>query len=76
MRIHIVSLEILSTIPYISEYREKTSSEFFVGMATGYTRLEGDSDATQIFNITVFYPLKNHAIIRNLYIYNKYIAYL
>ena len=46
----------LSTILYISEYREKTSSEFFIGTATGHTRLEENSDATQIFNITVFYP--------------------
>src|SRR4051812_10235951 len=47
----------LSMILYISEYKEKTSGEFFIGMATGHTRLEGNSDATQEFNITVFYPL-------------------
>ena len=47
----------LSTILYISEYREKTSGEFFIGMAIGYTRLEENSDATQTFKITIFYPL-------------------
>jgi len=47
----------LFTVLYISEYREKTSNEFFIGMATGHTRLEEDSDSMQTFNITVFYPL-------------------
>ena len=47
----------LFTVLYIYEYREKTSNEFFIGMATGYTRLEENSDAMQMFNITVFYPL-------------------
>ena len=46
----------LSMILYISEYKEKASGEFFIGMVTGHTRLEGNSDA-QEFNITVFYPL-------------------
>lgn len=47
----------LSTILYISDYKEKTSGEFFIGTAIGYTRLEEDSDAVQKFNITIFYPL-------------------
>lgn len=47
----------LTTILYISEYREKASGEFFIGLATGHTRLEDDSDAVQTFNITTFYPL-------------------
>jgi len=47
----------LSTILYISEYREKTSNEFIIGLATGLTRLEENSDAIQTFNITTFYPL-------------------
>ena len=47
----------LSTILYISEYKEKTSSEFIIGLATGLTRLEDNSDAIQTFNITTFYPL-------------------
>jgi len=36
------------------EYREKTSSEFFIETATGHTILEENSDAIQTFNITVF----------------------
>lgn len=47
----------LSTILYISEYREKASGDFFIGMATGHARLEEDSDTIQTFNITAFYPL-------------------
>lgn len=47
----------LSTILYISNYKEKTSTEFFVGTALGYTRLEEEGDAVQTFNITVFYPV-------------------
>ena len=47
----------LSTILYISEYREKTSNEFIIGLATGLTRLEDNSVAIQTFNITTFYPL-------------------
>jgi len=47
----------LSTILYISEYRKKTSGEFFIGIATGHTRLEENSNAIQTFNITVFYSL-------------------
>jgi len=47
----------LSTIMYISEYKEKTSGEFFVGTATGHTRIDENSNTVQTFNITVFYPL-------------------
>jgi hypothetical protein len=46
----------ISTVLYISEYKEKTSSGFFIGNATGYTRLQ-DDDKVQIFNITIFYPM-------------------
>lgn len=46
----------LLTIMYIAEYREKTSSDFLVGTAIGYTRLEEENDSFQKFNITVFYP--------------------
>jgi hypothetical protein len=47
----------LSAIIYISEYREKTSGEYFIGLGTAHARLEDSSDAMQTFNITVFYPL-------------------
>ena len=47
----------LSTILYISDYKEKTSSDFFVGTALGYTRLEEEGDGVQVFNITAFYPV-------------------
>ena len=47
----------LSAIIYISEYKEKTSEEFFIGLGIGYARLEDNSDAMQTFNIIVFYPL-------------------
>jgi hypothetical protein len=47
----------LSAIIYISEYKEKTSGEFFIGLGIGHARLEDNSDAMQTFNITVFYPL-------------------
>src|ERR1044072_7855140 len=46
----------LSTILYISDYQEKTSSGFFIGTAIGYARLDEDDDTIQMFNITVFYP--------------------
>ena len=46
----------LSTIMYVAEYKEKTSSEYFVGTAVRYTWLNNESDACQMFNITVFYP--------------------
>lgn len=42
---------------YIADYREKTSGDYFVGTAVGYTRLEENGDAVQTFNITAFYPL-------------------
>jgi hypothetical protein len=48
---------LLSTILYISEYKEKTSSGYFIGNAVGYTRPEEDGDRLQKFNITVFYPI-------------------
>lgn len=47
----------LSTILYVSEYKEKTSSGFYVANAIGYTRLEKDGDKVQKFNITAFYPI-------------------
>jgi hypothetical protein len=46
----------ISTILYISEYKEKTSSGFFIGNAVGHTRFE-KGDKIQTFNITVFYPI-------------------
>lgn len=50
----------LSTILYVSDYKEKTSEQFFVGTAIGQTRLEEEGEAVQTFNITVFYPLKEN----------------
>ena len=47
----------VSTILYISEYKEKTSASFFVANAVGYTRLEEDGDKVQKFNIVAFYPI-------------------
>lgn len=44
------------TILYISECRERTSTGFLVVNATGYTRLENNSDKFQKLNITAFYP--------------------
>lgn len=46
----------ISTILYISEYKEKASSGFFIGNAIGHTRID-ESDNVQMFNITVFYPV-------------------
>ena len=46
----------LSTILYISNYKESTSSNFFIGSATGITRLD-KNDSIQTFNLTVFYPI-------------------
>jgi hypothetical protein len=46
----------LSTILYVSTYRESTAPNFLIGTATGVTRLD-EGDSTQIFNITIFYPL-------------------
>lgn len=47
----------LSTILYLSEYKEKTSTGFFVGNGTGYTRLEENGERVQKFNITAFHPI-------------------
>lgn len=47
----------LSTILYISECKEKTTSEYFITNATGYTHLEESEDKVQKFNITAFYPM-------------------
>jgi hypothetical protein len=47
----------LSTILYISEYKEKTTNGYIVGNAIAYTRLEEESDLIQKFNITAFYPI-------------------
>lgn len=47
----------LSTILYLSEYREKTSSGYFIVNAVGYTRLEEEGDGVQKYNITAFYPI-------------------
>ena len=44
------------TILYLSEYKEKISSRYSIGKGVGYTRLEEDTDQTQKFNITAFYP--------------------
>ncbi|GBC19370.2 hypothetical protein GLOIN_2v1791191 [Rhizophagus irregularis DAOM 181602=DAOM 197198] len=41
----------------IDYYKERTSSDFFVGSALGYARLEEEGEAVQTFNITVFYPV-------------------
>uniref|UniRef100_U9UJC7 Uncharacterized protein n=1 Tax=Rhizophagus irregularis (strain DAOM 181602 / DAOM 197198 / MUCL 43194) TaxID=747089 RepID=U9UJC7_RHIID len=38
----------LSTILYISEYREKTPGEFFIGIAIRYTRLEDPQDTSKL----------------------------
>ncbi len=46
----------VSTILYLSEYKEKISSRYSIGKGVGYTRLEEDTDQTQKFNITAFYP--------------------
>ena len=46
----------LATILYVSAYKEKVSNGYFIGNATGYTRLEENGDGIQAFNITVFYP--------------------
>ena len=47
----------LSTILYLSEYKEKTSSGYFIVNAVGYTRLEEEGDGVQKYNITAFYPI-------------------
>ena len=48
----------LSTILYISDYKEKISSEYTVANAIGYTRLNS-SDLMQKYAITAFYPVDN-----------------
>ncbi|RIA79144.1 hypothetical protein C1645_841426 [Glomus cerebriforme] len=54
----------LSTIIYVSDYREKTSSGFFIGTAAlACTRLEEESDAVRDFNVIVFYPIDQSTII-------------
>ena len=47
---------LLSTILYISNYKKSTSSNIFIGFATGITRLD-ENDSIQTFNLTVFYPI-------------------
>lgn len=47
----------LSSILYISDVKEKVSSEFLILKATGYTRI--GRDAYQKYNMTAFYPLDN-----------------
>ena len=47
----------LSTILYLSEYKEKTSSGYFIVNAVGYNRLEEEGDGVQKYNITAFYPI-------------------
>jgi hypothetical protein len=47
----------LSSIIYVSDIKEKVSSEFIIIKATGYTRIEENGDAYQKYNITAFYPL-------------------
>ena len=46
----------LSTILYISEYREKSLSGYNVSNVTSYTRFD-KGDKVQKFNITAFYPM-------------------
>ena len=46
----------LSTILYISEYREKSLSGYNVSNTTSYTRFD-KRDKVQKFNITTFYPM-------------------
>jgi len=46
----------LLTIMYISEYKEKILTGFFVGTAIGHTRFE-ENDSIQTFSIIVFYPI-------------------
>jgi hypothetical protein len=46
----------LSTILYISEYKEKISSGYNVGNATGYARFD-KGENSQKFNVTAFYPI-------------------
>jgi hypothetical protein len=46
----------LSTILYISDYKESTAPNFFVGSGTAIARLD-ENDSIQTFNITTFYPI-------------------
>jgi hypothetical protein len=46
----------ISTVLYISDYKEKTSTDYFIGSAIGHARID-ESDNTQAFNITMFYPM-------------------
>ena len=57
----------LSTILYISDYKEKISSGYTVANAIGYTRLNS-SDLMQKYAITAFIRsiIQNHAICRKL----------
>src|ERR1043165_6262058 len=48
----------LSTILYISDYKEKISSGYIVANAIGYTRLNS-SDLMQKYAITAFYLVDN-----------------
>jgi len=45
----------VSTILYITNYKESISPKFIIGSATGISRLD-DEDSSQIFKITIFYP--------------------
>ena len=47
----------LSTILYVSEYKEKTSSGYIIVNCIGYTRLEEEGDGVQKYNMTAFYPI-------------------
>jgi len=47
----------LSTILYVSEYKEKTSSGYIIVNCIGYTRLEEEGDRVQKYNMTAFYPI-------------------
>jgi hypothetical protein len=50
----------LSTILYITNYKESISPNFLIGTANGVTRLN-DNDSVQEFKITVFYPTDSSA---------------
>lgn len=46
----------LSTILYISNYKESTALNFFIRSATDITRLN-ENVSIQTFNMTIFYPI-------------------
>ncbi|CAB4446691.1 unnamed protein product [Rhizophagus irregularis] len=46
----------LSTILYISNYKESTAPNLFIGSTTCITRLN-ENDLIQTFNMTIFYPI-------------------